>query len=113
MQEQLPETIRDFSRKYPQVWDAFAKLGQQCHDGGPLDEKTRRLVKLGVAVAHRHEGAVHSAVRNARASQVTMEEMMHVAVLAITTIGWPAAYAAMTWIDEALKQPTGDRGIGE
>jgi hypothetical protein len=28
--------------------------------------------------------------------------MFHVAILAVTTIGWPTAYAAMTWIDEAL-----------
>jgi hypothetical protein len=29
--------------------------------------------------------------------------MMHVAILAITTAGWPAAFAAMTWIEETLQ----------
>jgi hypothetical protein len=28
--------------------------------------------------------------------------MFHAAILAITTVGWPAAYAAMTWIDDAI-----------
>jgi 4-carboxymuconolactone decarboxylase len=57
------------------------------HRAGPLDEKTRRLVKLGIAVAYRHEGAVHSAARNALASGIAPEEMFHAAILAITTVG--------------------------
>ncbi len=100
--DNLPTSVSDFRAKYPSVWAAFAKLGEACHEAGPLDEKARRLVKLGIAVSHRHEGAVHSAVRNALRSGVTAEEMFHVAILAVTTIGWPTAYAAMTWIDEAL-----------
>ena len=102
MQEPLPKSVTDFRGNYPAVWDAFAKLGNECHEAGPVEERARRLVKLGIAVAHRHEGAVHSAVRNALQSGVSAEEMFHVAILAITTIGWPAAYAAMTWIDDAL-----------
>lgn len=108
MQEKLPQSIVEFKSNFPKVWAAFAELGAQCHETGPLDEKTRRLVKLGIAIAHGQEGAVHSAVRNALASQVTQAEMHHVAILAITTIGWPAAYAAMTWIDDALAGP-GDK----
>lgn len=103
MQERTPKSIREFQRKYQQIWEAFADLGKRCHENGPLDEKTRRLVKLGMAIAFRHEGAVHSAVRNALKSGATREEMHHVAILAITTIGWPAAFAAMTWINDASR----------
>ena len=102
MQETLPSSISSFEKKHPVVWGAFAKLGEACHDNGPLDEKSRRLVKLAMAIAFRHEGAVHSATRNALKSGVTREEIEHVAILAITTIGWPSAYAAMTWIEDAL-----------
>jgi alkylhydroperoxidase/carboxymuconolactone decarboxylase family protein YurZ len=102
MQEPLPQSVTDFKAVHSSVWDAFAKLGAECHAAGPLDEKTRRLIKLGIAAAHRHEGAVHSAVRNALQSGVTSDELFHVAILAVTTIGWPTAYAAMTWIDEAV-----------
>lgn len=102
MKQPLPKSVIDFKAKYPSVWDAFAALGDRCHQAGPLDEKTRRLVKLGIAIAHRHEGAVHSAARNALRSGITVEEMFHAAILAVTTIGWPTAYAAMTWIDDAI-----------
>ncbi|HXG35185.1 MAG TPA: carboxymuconolactone decarboxylase family protein [Bryobacteraceae bacterium] len=100
----LPESVLRFRDRYPKVWEAFDRLGTECHEAGPLDEKTRRLLKLALALAHRHEGAVHSAVRNALASGVSADEMRHAALLAVTTIGWPAAFAALTWIEEALEQ---------
>ncbi len=94
-----PVSLQAFSQRYPEVGAAFAALGQACHEkGGPLDEKTRRLAKLALAIGSQHEGAVHSATRHALEAGVTPEELMHVAILAITTIGWPGAYAAMTWI---------------
>lgn len=102
MQQPLPKSVTGFKENHPEVWEAFAKLGDTCHQTGPLDEKTRRLVKLGIAIACRHEGAVHSAARNALESGITKEEMYHAAILAITTVGWPAAYAARTWIADAI-----------
>jgi alkylhydroperoxidase/carboxymuconolactone decarboxylase family protein YurZ len=103
MKQALPPSIVDFKKKYPQVWEAFTALGDKCHDsGGPLDEKTRRLVKLGIAIATRHEGAVHSATRHAVDAGCTPDELFHSAILSITTIGWPPAFAAMTWINDTL-----------
>ncbi len=104
MQEALPNSVLSFEEKHPAVWGAFAKLGEACHETGPLDEKTRRLVKLALAIAFRHEGAVHSATRNAIKSGVKREELEHVVILAITTIGWPAANAAMTWVEDSLSR---------
>lgn len=105
MQKTWPDPVKKFETAYPEVWRAFNALGEKCHEsGGPLDEKTRRLVKLALAIGTRHEGAVHSAVRQAKRGGVNPEEMMHVAILAITTIGWPAAFAAMTWIEDTVGQ---------
>ena len=61
--EQLPEPYRRFKTKYPDVWDAYDALGRACHAEGPLDEKTRQLVKLAMAIGSRSEGAVHSHTR--------------------------------------------------
>jgi alkylhydroperoxidase/carboxymuconolactone decarboxylase family protein YurZ len=104
MRQPLPKPLKKFEKTYPEVWQAFSQLGEKCHEsGGPLDEKTRRLVKLALAIGTRHEGAVHSAVRQALQAGLGRAEMMHVAILAITTAGWPAAFAAMTWIEETLE----------
>jgi hypothetical protein len=59
------------------VWKAFNELGSRCHEAGPLDEKTRRLVKLALSIGARLEGAGHSVVRNAYNVGITQEEIDH------------------------------------
>jgi alkylhydroperoxidase/carboxymuconolactone decarboxylase family protein YurZ len=103
MANQPPVQLRSFSEEFPEIWSAFTKLGEACHNAGPLDEKSRRLAKLGIAIGARHEGAVHSAVRHALASGISVEEIKHVAILSVTTVGWPAAHAAITWIEDVAR----------
>ena len=104
MSYELPAQFKKLVRDYPDVCSAFEKLGAKCHDAGPLDEKARKLAKLGIAIGTGSEGAVHSAVRNALQADVSKEEIMHVGILAITTIGLPHAIAAMTWIKDLFEK---------
>jgi alkylhydroperoxidase/carboxymuconolactone decarboxylase family protein YurZ len=99
----LPKWVGQFRKSYPTVWSTFQELGDECHKAGPLDERVRRLVKLGIAVGAQSEGAVHSAVRNARSTGAAAEEIRHAVLLAITTIGFPRAMAALTWVEDILK----------
>ena len=94
----LPSQFEQLKKDYPEVWRAFTELGDRCHHAGPLDDKTRRLIKLALAIGAGHEGAAHSAVRNALATGVKPEELRHVALLAVTTLGFPAGMRARTWI---------------
>jgi alkylhydroperoxidase/carboxymuconolactone decarboxylase family protein YurZ len=98
----LPQPVEQFKDDYTEVWKAFKNLGDESHRAGPLDEKSRRLVKVALAIGASLEGATHSAVRNAIAAGVTPEEIKHVAVLAITTLGLPTSMRALTWINDNL-----------
>jgi alkylhydroperoxidase/carboxymuconolactone decarboxylase family protein YurZ len=99
----LPTSVSKFADQYPAIWQAFNQLARECHEhGGPLDERSRRLVKLGIAIGVQREGGVHSATRLALDSGLSAEEILHTAVLSITTIGWPGAQAALTWIKDVL-----------
>jgi len=100
----LPKTVESFSASFASVWQAFQRLGDECHGAGPLDDHVRRLVKIGIAAAVQSEGAVHSAVRHAKAAGIPAAEIRHVIVLSITTIGFPRAMAAMSWADDVLKK---------
>lgn len=100
----LPKTVESFSASFGSVWQAFQKLGDECHRAGPLDDHTRRLIKVGIAAAAQSEGAVHSAVRHAKAAGISAAEIRHVIVLTITTIGFPRAMAAMSWADDILRK---------
>ena len=88
-------------KSYPKVWDRFTELADACHDAGPLDEKTRRLVKLALAIGAGTEGGTHSAVRHAKEGGISIKEMEHIVMLSITTVGFPAAGRALTWIHDA------------
>jgi 4-carboxymuconolactone decarboxylase len=100
----LPKTVESFSASFALVWQAFQKLGDECHGAGPLEDRVRRLVKIGIAAAAQSEGAVHSAVRHAKAAGIPADEIRHVIVLTITTIGFPRAMGALSWADDILRK---------
>jgi alkylhydroperoxidase/carboxymuconolactone decarboxylase family protein YurZ len=104
MNEKLPQPTRALQKEFPKVWESFQELGKECHSAGPLDERVRRLVKVGIAVAAQSEGAVHSAVRNAKNAGVPAAEIRHAIILAMTTIGFPRAMAALSWAEDILKR---------
>jgi alkylhydroperoxidase/carboxymuconolactone decarboxylase family protein YurZ len=58
--ENLPSGASEIAQAYPTIWAAYAALGKACSEAGPLEERTRRLVKLALAVGALSEGAVHS-----------------------------------------------------
>lgn len=102
MSDPLPQAYQDFTVKYRSIWEAYNQLGAAVHQQGPLDEKTRELVKLGIAVGARLEGAVHAHTRKALEAGVLPEEIRHAVLLAIPTQGFPAMMAALTWIEDEL-----------
>jgi len=101
-QDYLPEVYVRFRDSYPDVARALDHLGEAVDGCGPLDERTIRLVKLGLAIGSESEGAVRSNVRKALAAGATPEAVRQAAVLAITTCGFPTAIAGIGWVDEVL-----------
>lgn len=104
MSDYLPDVYRSFRERFPTVADALDGLGRTTEAAGSLDVRTQRLVKLGIAIGALAEGAVRSNVRKALAGGASAEDIRHVAMLAITTAGFPAAVAALGWVDEVLNQ---------
>jgi alkylhydroperoxidase/carboxymuconolactone decarboxylase family protein YurZ len=94
----LPGAASGVARDKPEVWNAFEQLGAAVTDAGPLDDRSRRLVHLALAIGGDSEGATHSHCRRALEESFTPDELEHVAYLAITTLGWPRAIRALTWI---------------
>lgn len=99
----LPKRFTDFQKKYPEVAKAYEKLGTAVHSAGPLSDKERALVKFAISVGARLEGGAHAHARKALAAGVTKNELYHVALLAMQTIGFPSAMAAMSWIDDVVE----------
>lgn len=99
---QPPRPYQQFKSTFPAVGEAYEALGSACHDAGPLDRKTRELVKLGFAVGAGLEGATHAHTRMALEAGATPEEIRHAIVLATTSLGFSSMMRAMSWVSDVL-----------
>ncbi|MDD2694335.1 MAG: carboxymuconolactone decarboxylase family protein [Anaerolineales bacterium] len=99
----LPKSYRRFRQEHPVVWNAYEELGKQAAEDGPLDLKTRELIKLGMAASAASESAVHSHTHRALQAGASPAEIEHAVQLGITTMGFPRAMAALSWAKEAIR----------
>ncbi|MEX0998049.1 MAG: carboxymuconolactone decarboxylase family protein [Flavobacteriaceae bacterium] len=99
----IPKTYTDFKKDFPEVSEAYYNLGKAVHSAGPLDDKTRALIKLGMSCGAQKEGAVHSHTRKALDAGCTKEEIHQVVLLLLPTMGMPSMMAAMTWVNDILE----------
>jgi len=101
--DDLPAVPTSLEHEHPDLWNAYVALGQAASQSGPLDARTRRLVHLALALGSDSEGATHSHARRALKEGLSAAELEHVALLAITTMGWPRAMRALSWIRDLTR----------
>jgi 4-carboxymuconolactone decarboxylase len=109
----LPFSYKRFKKEFPEIEKEYDRLAKKCHASGPLSEKTRRLIKLGIAIGLESEGAIRSHARRALAIGVTPDEIRHAVLLGLTTIGFPKMIAALNWVYEAFEQGPLKHGRGD
>lgn len=98
----LPKPYQRFKKEHAKVWKAYEKLGLAAAEEGPLNEKTRELIKLGMSAAAPSESAVHSHAIRALEAGATPAEVEHAIVIGVTTLGFPAMMMALGWVHAAV-----------
>jgi alkylhydroperoxidase/carboxymuconolactone decarboxylase family protein YurZ len=101
---ELPAHFTHLREEFPDVAAAYDALGDAAHRAGPLDDKTRQLIKLALAIGGEHEGATHAHVRRALQMGISPEEIKHVVLLALTTLGFPLTVKAYSWVKDILEE---------
>ena len=82
--------------KHPEIYEAYAQFGKAIHDqGGPLDEKTRWLVKVAISASHGLAKAQLTHMIKAREAGCTLDEIEHTILLVAPTAGFPCMMEAM------------------
>ncbi len=99
----VPRPCKEVDKRYRDLATACKEPGRQSLDAGPLGETCRELVKLGISVGARLEGAVHAHTRLALERGATPDQVLHVARLAGASLGPLAMMAAQGWIREAIE----------
>jgi 4-carboxymuconolactone decarboxylase len=100
--DKIPKRFTRFAEQYPGIAKAYEALGDAVHKAGPLDDKTRALIKVAISGGAMLEGAFHSHIRKAVRDGATKEELQHIAFLALPTIGFPSMMALLSWIDDVF-----------
>jgi AhpD family alkylhydroperoxidase len=99
-----PSFYKKANKKFPAVFEAVEQLGITLRKAGPIDEKTSHLIQLAAASAMQSEGSVYSHTRRALLAGATPEEIHHTLLLLVSTIGFPQAMAAFSWVEEVTKK---------
>ena len=102
-----PSGAGRFAKAYPKVWDSYTALGRAAAEAGTLNARERRLIKLALALGAGSEGAVHSHARQALAEGVSHDDLRQTCILSITTLGFPAAMAGLSWVNDTLETDPG------
>ncbi len=101
---QLPERFEKFQKDFPEIAKAYENLGMAVHKAGPLNDKTRALIKLAISTGAGMEGAVHSHTRKAIEAGCSNQEIKQTVMLALPTIGFPSTMAVMSWVEDILEK---------
>jgi alkylhydroperoxidase/carboxymuconolactone decarboxylase family protein YurZ len=99
-----PKAWQRLKDRYPDVAASYEALSDAVRAGGPLDAQTTALVKVAVSVGRGSWRTVHAHAKKALEQQVAPEMLRQVALLALPTIGLPAALDALRWIDESIDE---------
>ena len=98
-----PARYQEFVERYPHLGDAWSLIAEAGTEG-PIDPRTARLIKLGIAIGALRQGAVHASARKGLAQGLSAAELEQVVALAAGTIGLPATVAAFSWVRESLER---------
>ena len=93
--------------KHPDIYEAYAAYGRAVHDlGGPLEEKTRWLIKVAVSASHGYAKAQLTHMIKAREAGCSPDEIEHAILLLAPTAGFPRMMEAMERFREFLRDPS-------
>src|SRR5437763_12263472 len=89
VQEALREPSRALRRAIPEVYDGYRQLHAAAYAAGALDQKTKELIALAIAVSTECDGCIASHARGAVRTGATEKEVAEALGVAIAMNGGP------------------------
>ena len=88
--EDIHENFTRFKDEFPEIYARHEALGKEIHENaGPLEEKSRWLIKIVISAACNHKRALATHIQKARTAGVSDDEIKHALLLLIPTAGFP------------------------
>jgi len=91
-----------FKHEFPELSERINATSHAIHvGGGPLDERTRALLKVAIAAAGGHLTALETHVVAAREAGVADDEIVHALLMLVSTCGFPTFMEAYSTFKHA------------
>ncbi|MCF8067215.1 MAG: carboxymuconolactone decarboxylase family protein [Desulfobacterales bacterium] len=88
--KKIEENLDYFKKHHSDIYKAYQDYGKMLHEkGGPLDGKTRWLIKVAVSATCGYEYALRTHIKKALKNGCTVEEIEHALLLVGPTAGFP------------------------
>lgn len=92
----IHENLKYFTENHKEVYKAYSDYGKAIHEnGGPLDEKTRWLIKIAISATEGYSFALETHIKKAIKAGVSYEEIEHTILLIAPSAGFPRMMEAL------------------
>ena len=108
--ENVPATFKSFIGKFPALGNAHENIARAVDAAGPVEPKTRELIKMGICMGAGLESAFRSHVRRAIAHGATPSEIEQTVLMAMNTVGFPRTVAAWQWALQQMQRDSAEGG---
>ncbi|MGI6332249.1 MAG: carboxymuconolactone decarboxylase family protein [Zhaonellaceae bacterium] len=99
----IEENLKYFMEKHGNIYEAYEDYGKLIHyQGGPLDEKTRWLIKVSLSTACQYEYALRTHIIKAIKAGCSREEIEHAIMLVAPTAGFPKTMEGILILREEM-----------
>lgn len=99
----IENNLKYFISKHEDVYSAYEHFGHLMHEkGGPLDEKTRWLVKVAISTTCQYRYALRTHIIKAIKAGCTREEIEHAIMLVAPTAGFPKTMEGILILREEM-----------
>ena len=99
----IQRNLKYFIEKHGDIYESYQEYGKKIDEqGGPLEEKTKRLVKVAISATIENQYSLKTHIKKALQSGCTIEEIEHAILLVAPTAGFPTMMKALMTIREKI-----------
>jgi len=114
MNTKKTENLMYMKAMHTDVYKAYTSFGKVVHEsGGPIEEKTRWLIKVAISAVEQYPYAIRTHIHKALDSGCTRSEIEHAILLVAPTAGFPKAMEAIMILRDELDQDHEDEDDGK
>ena len=99
----IENNLKYFISKHEEIYSAYENYGKLMHDqGGPLDEKTRWIIKVAISTACQYKYALRTHIIKAIKAGCSREEIEHAIMLVAPSAGFPRTMEGILILREEM-----------